>query len=196
MKERPVDEKALLKLISEGDESAFRTIYDTYYDHIFGVAFAFMKSTAMAEDAVQEVFCKIWYKRTSLPLVEKFDAYLFMVARNHILTEIRNNLRQKEYVESLRKYLHESDETPLQTFINNESEEIIRKAVEALPAQQKSVYKLTREDGLSQAEIAGKLSISKNTVRNHMNASLRFIRLYILARNSIPVMILIRLGLM
>ncbi|MBE0673098.1 MAG: RNA polymerase sigma-70 factor [Bacteroidales bacterium] len=186
MKAIPADEKALLWRISEGDESAFRKIYDTYYDHIYNAAYAFMKSPYLAEDATQEVFCKVWHKRAMLPEVEKFDAWLFIMARNHILTEIKNNLRQANFVEQLRLYVNELADSPLQDLLTRESESLIRDAVEQLPPQQKSVFRLSREEGLSQDEIALKLSISKNTVRNHMNAALKYLRHCLLTQRGMP----------
>jgi RNA polymerase sigma-70 factor (ECF subfamily) len=193
MKERPADEKALLRLVSEGDESAFRKIYDAYHDHIYNAAFAFTKSPHIAEDIVQEAFCKVWDKRSLLPSVEKFDAWLFIIARNQIMTELKSRMRHAEFVEYLRKFLTESEETPLQDLISRESESIIRDAVEILPPQQKAVFSLSREEGLSQEEIALKLNISKNTVRNHMNAALKFIRHYILLQHAVAAALLIEL---
>lgn len=186
MKASPAGEKVLLKRISEGDETAFRKIYDTYYDHIYNAAYAFMKSPFLAEDATQEVFCKVWSKRSLLPEVDKFDAWLFIMARNHILTEIKKNLRQVNFIDQLRLHFNVLVDSPLQDLLNRESEALIRDAVEQLPPQQKAVFTLSREEGLSQEEIAMKLSISRNTVRNHMNAALKFLRHYLLNKHRLP----------
>ena len=185
MKERPADEKALLKKISEGDEAAFRKIYDAYYDHIYNAAYSFTKSPHLSEDIVQEVFCRVWHRRATLPDVEKFDAYLFIMARNHILTEIRNRLRQNAFVDYLRAHFTETSDSQFHDLIAKESESLIRDAVEKLPPQQKTVFRLSREEDLSQDEIALRMNISKNTVRNHMNAALRFIRHYLYLSNRI-----------
>ncbi len=193
MKERPADERTLLKMISEGDESAFRKVYDAYYDHIYNAAYSFTKSPHISEDIVQEVFCRVWHRRATLPDVEKFDAYLFIMARNHILTEMKSRLRHNAFVNHLRAHFTEASDSQFHDLIAKESESIIRDAVDKLPPQQKTVFSLSREEGLSQDEIAARMNISKNTVRNHMNAALRFIRHYMHLSNRIIKSILIQL---
>jgi len=78
------NEPALLLKIAEGDESAFRKLFEHYWDNIYSVALAFTKSPVIAEEMVQDVFVKIWTKRQYLPEVQKFSDYLFIIARNHI----------------------------------------------------------------------------------------------------------------
>lgn len=187
MKEDPAAEKVLLAMVSEGDPIAFRKIYESYYDHVYNAAFSFLKSDQLTEDVVQEVFLKVWSKREVLTQVEKFDAWLFIMARNHILTEFKSRLRFSSYVEYLKNYLSEAGSDLMDEIIFRDSDAIIRNAVEKLPEQQKTVFRLSRDEGLSQEEIAEKMAISKNTVRNHMNSALKYLRRYILASHRIPL---------
>ena len=59
----PFDEKAMLSQVAEGDEKAFRILFDRYWDNIYGVAFAFTKSSQITEEMVQDIFLKIWTKK-------------------------------------------------------------------------------------------------------------------------------------
>src|SRR5262249_5656340 len=77
------NEISLLSAVAKGDESAFRQLFDQYWDNIYGVAFTFTKSPVIAEEMAQDVFVKIWLKRAELPQVKKFGDYLFIIARNH-----------------------------------------------------------------------------------------------------------------
>lgn len=67
------DELTLLLKTAEGDEFAFRRLFENYWDNIYGVAFAFTKSSVIAEEMVQDVFVKVWTKRQNLPEVKKFS---------------------------------------------------------------------------------------------------------------------------
>jgi RNA polymerase sigma-70 factor (ECF subfamily) len=170
------DDKLLSSMVANGSEEAFRTLFKRYYDHIYGVAFAFTKSPAMSEDLVQDVFLKIWFKRELLRSVARFDAYLFMVARNHILNELEKRIHEEQFTDDLHNYFREVNNTPENYLILKETEEIIIEAVNRLPLQQQAVFRLSREEELSQELIAERMNISVNTVKSHMNKSLRFIR--------------------
>lgn len=179
MKPVTTDDRQLSSEVAEGSEAAFKTLFKRYYDHIYGVAFAFTKSPAMSEDLSQDVFLKIWFKREMLRTVEKFDSYLFMVARNHILNELEKRVKEEQFTDDLHNYFREVNNTPENYMIHKEAEEIISNAVSRLPAQQQAVFRLSREEELSQELIAEKMNISVNTVKSHMNKSLRFIRHYL-----------------
>ena len=73
-----------------------------------------------------------------------------------------------------------------------EVENLLKEAVNTLPAQRRKVYQLVREEGLSYAEIAEKLQISKNTVRNHVAEALQEIRIY-LREHGVMIVFLLRM---
>ncbi|MBN9382343.1 MAG: RNA polymerase sigma-70 factor [Chitinophagaceae bacterium] len=173
------DEISLLSAIAKGDEAAFRQLFDRYWDNIYGVAFAFTKSPVIAEEMAQDVFVKIWLRRTELPQVKKFGDYLFIIARNHIFSELRKKIHEQPFSDHLLNYFQEVTNTPENQLLFRETEQLLLKAIQQLPPQQHLVYCLSREQGLNQEEIAAKLDISKNTVKSHMNKALQFIRNYL-----------------
>ena len=176
----PFNEKTLLTQVAEGDEKAFSILFDRYWDNIYGVAFAFTKSTMIAEEMVQDIFLKIWLKRDLLNSVQKFDAYLFMVAKNHIYNELRKKIKEEPFTDHIINYFREKGDSPEQQMIFKESKQLVNIAIKKLPPQQQLIYRLSREQGKSQEEIADKLQISKNTVKSHMNKALQSIRQYLL----------------
>ena len=99
-----------------------------------------------------------------------------MVARNHILNELEKRVREEQFTDDLHNYFMEVNNTPENYLIHKEAEEIISEVVTRLPAQQQAVFRLSREEEMSQELIAEKMHISVNTVKSHMNKSLRFIR--------------------
>ncbi len=72
-------EKALLLRVADGDEGAFRRLYDLYEPLIYGTALSYLKSPDWARDLVQDVFLTVWTQRARLAAVEKPEAFLFII---------------------------------------------------------------------------------------------------------------------
>ena len=186
------EEKELISQVAGGSHIAFRKIFDQYFDRIYGVAYSLVKSPMIAEDMTQDVFLKIWEKREMLTDVQRFDAYLFRVARNHILNELRNKVKEQDFSEYLLNFFRETADNPEQHIIFTELEDVVSRAVEHLPPQQREIYRLSREGGLKQEEIAEKLQISVNTIKQHMNRALKFIRHFYLSHYRIVMLLIIQ----
>ena len=172
-------EKELLQRLSLGDKQAFTILFDTYWNNIYHVALALTKSPDSAADTVQEIFMRVWNKREELATVDRFDNFLFTMARNHIYSEFRRlNIRQ-DHVERLQAHFATTLHTPEDQMLYKESTELIEKAVAHLAPQQQQVYRLSREQGLTHEAIAVTMGISVNTVRNHMVKAIKGIRSYL-----------------
>jgi RNA polymerase sigma-70 factor (ECF subfamily) len=178
------NENELLLLVAEGDEKAFRQLFDHYWNKIYSVALTLTKSTALSEEIVQDVFLKIWLKREQLPSVEKFDGFLFTVAKNHIYNELRKKTMEQPFVEHLEQHFLESSALPEQIMVLKETKQLIDKAVQQLPDQQRAVFELSRNEGLDYTTIADQLGISRSTVKNHMTKALQFLRQYLNAHRG------------
>lgn len=186
------NERELLLRVAAGDEAAFTELFDQYWDHIYNVAFTLTKSRETARDIVQEIFIKVWIVREELPHKDSFPNFLFIVARNHILSELRKKIREAPFTDQLQAYFRESPLEADQRLLYHESQALVHQAVNALPDQQRQVYLLTRENGWSQEKIAQHLQISKNTVKTHMSRALTAIREY-LVNNAHGILLVISL---
>lgn len=169
-------ETEVLQQVAGGDESAFRRLFDEHWQNMYGVAFMLTKSAPMAEDMVQEIFMKLWLKKEQLPDVENFRNYLFIVARNHIFNELKKKSTDILFTNHLFEYFHDTKETPEVKLLQKEAEQIMAEVIELLPQQQKMVYRMSREEGMSRNEMAERLGIAPNTVRNHLAKALEMIR--------------------
>lgn len=168
--------KDWFRQIAGGDETAFRSLFDTYWEHLYSVALMLTKSEALAEDIVQEIFLKIWNKREELPEVEKPEAYLFIIARNHIYNVLKQRQREEQYRKHIIDWFEGAKENPENDLLFKESAALVQQAIGKLSSQQQTVYKLVHEQGLSYKEVAEQLNISPNTVKNHLVSSLKQIR--------------------
>lgn len=178
MKENiPYDEIALLRRTAAGDEVAFRTLFDAYKGRFFAVALKMTRSASMAEEMVQETFLKIWQSKAHLATVEKPDAYFFTILYRQVFKHFKKIALERR----LLKLIAESPEfqnVTDETVLAKETSRIINEAVSKLPPRQQLIFKLSKQEGLSRDQIAERLQISPNTVRNNLADAFKFIKAY------------------
>lgn len=185
------NERWLLQQTAEGNETAFRQLFEHYSDNIYGAAFAYTKSVPVSEEIVQDVFLKIWLGRKKLTVIERFNNYVFIIARNYILNHLRKIKKDRKLAEQLFRHFNENSHTPEQEPLFQELPMLLTQAVSTLPPQQQLVYHLRREENLSLEEIASQLKISRNTARNHLNQALKNIKAYLKNHSSDGALLLI-----
>jgi RNA polymerase sigma-70 factor (ECF subfamily) len=170
----------LLTQVIRGDEAAFGQLFQSYKDKLYSFIYHLSGSSATAEDVLQEVFLKIWRDRSELTGIENFNAYLFRMAQNQAINVLRRQSREALILAEIRRIAPEGIQGD-EALYAKEVEAVLHKAINSLPARQRRVYQLSREDGLKYEEIAATLNISVSTVRNHMVQALKAIREFILA---------------
>lgn len=176
--EPPYQEKELLQQVSQGDERSFTAVVDHYWNKIYSIALIFTKSPDLSQDILQETFLKVWARRHTLGDIRKFDAWLFILARNEIL----NTLRSKGPIFSAIDQMEQEAEktgSPEEALHLKQLQELIRRGVEQLPPQQKLIYKMSREEGLSHDEICVRLGLARSTVKNTLVKALGALRDYL-----------------
>lgn len=173
-----IDLANLPKRLAEGDEQAYRQVYDQYWNRVYSVALSFLKSTQLAQDAVQSVFVRLWEKRNKLHDVIHFDAWFSVLARNTIVNALEYRAFQVSQgpVDELLPY---NFLTPAYLLEYKDTLALIEKAVSTLPAQQARVFQLSREHGMTYSDIARELNIAPATVKSHMVRALNAIREYV-----------------
>ena len=184
-------EKDLLKDISQGDETAFTRLFDSYRNKIYSIAFELTESSSVAEEIVQDVFLKIWTKRASLGEIMHFQAYLFTITRNYVFTALKR-IARKQAVEA-----RAAGDAPLfyqdteNWLLHKEYALILREAVDRLPAQQRQVYQLIKEKEYKREEVAVMLRLSPETVKTHLAQAMRNVRAFCLARLDISIALIL-----
>jgi RNA polymerase sigma-70 factor (family 1) len=169
-------EQDLLHLVAAGDEGAFKDLYHSYRDKLFFFILRITSSEAMAEDAVQDVFLKVWQKRLDLPSINSFSAYLYRMAHNHVISGLRRMARETEVLSEIRQEMQDEGREVDEALLFRQVQEKLQEIVKGLPRQQRLVYTMSREEGRRQEEIASSLNISPSTVKNHMTEALKTIR--------------------
>lgn len=187
-----LEEPALLKRISKGDEGAFKVVYDFYKRKVYSVAFKILKSEALAEDVLNEVFLYIWKSASgNLNKINNLDSYLRVATTNQALKIIRKRKIQLKYKEdSVYNWTEAQHETEEVIFLKD-TEKLLTEAINQLPPQQKLVFLLCKEEGLKYTEVAKRLDLSYFTVKTHMQHALRFLKKYLHAHTDIGILILL-----
>jgi RNA polymerase sigma-70 factor (family 1) len=172
-------DRALFAAIAGNDEAAFRILFETYRHKFYAAVFHFTKSSLTAEELTQEAFINIWRFRRKLTAVDDPAAYLYKIVFNLVHTYLRKESNEMRIRQLAQKIRGNADHSTGYSIEANETARLIAEAVERLPQQQKTVYKLSREQGLSYREIADELRLSPNTVRNHLVEALKSVRFYL-----------------
>lgn len=140
------------------------------------------KSAVIAEEIVQEVFMKVWAKRTDLPALLSFDNFLFIVARNLIYNTLRRKVNEDAFLTHLEEHFSASMPSADAHLPAKEFSLMLQRAVSELPRQQRMVFQLGHHSDLGHAEIGQVMGISRHTVKNHMAKAVESIR-YFFRRN-------------
>ncbi len=170
------NELDLLFLVSEGDELAFRKIFNHYSDKLYSYTFRITDNEELAEEIVMDAFMKIWCNREGLSMINHFDSYLFTLVRNQAFTAIKRRAREASIITKLSLSKSEYQDCTEETVIYNEYQHLLSQAVDQLPPQQRLVYSMSRDEGLKYDEIADQLNLSKNTVKAHLKKALSTLR--------------------
>ena len=177
-KDKLPNEKELLALIAEGDESSFAKLFNYYRDWIYSIAYKLTHSTSIAEEMVQDIFLKIWLRRADLVNVQNFRAYLFIVTRNDVFRTL------KQIARNYKVFLLTDED---QLLANNDSSDLImgkeyysllKRSIDRLPNQQRQVYNLIKDQGLKRDEVAELLHLQPETVKFHLAEAMKNIRTF------------------
>ena len=187
--EEKYEESTLLSLLAQDSEYAFQLVFDRYRNTIYKVSMLYVKSPVIAEEIVQDVFLKLWFQRRQLQQIRSLESWLFILAKNLALNNIKKiahewTAREKWVKENV--FAENSADTKVLT---TEYQQLLQQAVDQLSPQQQQVYKLAREQGRSYEAIGEQLSISPLTVKTHMARALGSIRLFLQQHGMFPVLL-------
>lgn len=160
-----------------GDQMVFKRIYDLHAQRIYKYAFHFVKDEAWAEEILQDTFLKLWHTRKSLEPSGDIWLYLYVLCKRLCLTKLRDIKRTKNLQEHFLKTIDYIDAQQIESIYVKDLEDYIAGVIAMLPSRQQEIFRLSRQEGLTHQEIAQRLNISTHTVKNHMVAALKEIRL-------------------
>lgn len=169
-------ENELITLLMHDDESAFQSIYDRYSERVYNFSFLLLKDTGWSEDIVQEVFVKLWNSRNNLDPKGKMWTYLYVLTRRASLNKLRDIKNSDACFDRVWENISQLADCSHEKLVVKELSAKLDEVLQELPTRQREVFTLSRFEGFTHQEIAEKLKISPNTVKNHMIQALKVIR--------------------
>ncbi len=166
--------KDIIANIKNGDDAAFKKVYDVYGRKIYNVARKFNLNHEDAEEIIQETFLKIWNNKEKIKLSLSFNAYIYTIAKSILLNHIRKNatiLTYKHYIKPV-----EAANSTEEEVLFAELERNFNQFLNALPPQRKMIFIMSKFQDLSNDDIASKLNLSKRTVENQLYRALNSLR--------------------
>ncbi|QEM11397.1 RNA polymerase sigma factor [Mucilaginibacter rubeus] len=158
----------LQQLLACGDEAAYNELYGRYAVQINRFMQKYLHSAVLSEDATHDVFIKIWNKREQLKNVQSFKAYLFTVARNQALDNLKTAFRTESAISQISATITEYRNTVEEERLTKEYLLFIENVLAALPQRSREIFALCREQGKTYDQAAKELGISRNAIKNHM----------------------------
>lgn len=166
----------LIQDLKRGSHKAFDKIYQMYAKRLYAYSLQFTKSAQESEEIVQEVFVKLWSNRLKIKQDETLRSLLFIMAKHHLINAYRFKLNHPAYEEYVNYMNVLSTEDAHYKLEYNEFVLRLRKVMETLPVTQQKVIRLSRIKQLSNKEIAEKLSLSEQTVKNQLSLGLKALK--------------------
>lgn len=169
-------EAELITLWQQGDEQAFAVLYKNHLIPLTAIAYNKTGDRETAEELVQETFINLYQHKASLEADTSVKAYLYVILKNKITDYYRREVLHQRYTDYAAAHTPSESLSPLVYVETRQLEALLKDAIEKLPAQCQRVFRLSREENLSDKEIAAEMGISVNTVEQHKGKALRLLR--------------------
>ncbi len=172
------EDQALFLLIKKRDKEAFNALYYKYHSYLYALALRYLKNKELAEDALQHVFIKLWETTKSINIDINVKNYLYTMTKNYILNQIRDNKEtiSISYANAQQEIMDGNDF--IKSMEENQTINILHKAIESLPPKKKEVCLLKLEDNITNQKIADRMGISIHTVKSHYQESIKMLHDY------------------
>lgn len=172
----PLQENELANALQKGDEIVFEKVFKDYYERLCNYANTFVNDMDEAEEMVQSTFLALWEKRENIDIHTSVKSYLYQAVHNQSINKIKHYQVRQVHSEYVKHHGDFGTYDSSQSILGEELEKQINTAIESLPPQCQTVFKLSRFENLTYAEIAQQLDISVKTIENHMGKALRIMR--------------------
>lgn len=169
-------DQQLLSLLQNSDEQAFTELYNRYWDKLLVRGLTQLNSLEDMEELLHDIFVKLWNRRETLNIQYSFHTYIAAMLKYEILRLLAEK-RKKPLIESTETQIDQSvDDFTGKLLDFKDLQQQLEASVQRLPDKCQLVFRMSREQGLSQKQIAHELNITPKTVENHINKALRLIR--------------------
>jgi len=180
------DDAVLLAQLNVGSKSAFDVLYNRHWELVYRSAYKRLNDAEKAQDVAQDVFVQLWI-RGNKSLIENLPAYLLVSARNGVFKVMEKEARHIDIPVDSAPEIESLFDRADAGILHGEFLAAFHQLVEALPAQQRIIFKMRFEEELGSQQIADILDIAPKTVRNQLGKALSTLRKSLLMINTLLI---------
>ena len=177
------EDKLLIMLAKQGNESAFRELYETHYEMIYRLAYRYVKSQPDAEDVLQETFIKAFkaIHKFDFNISSNFSAWIYQICvRCSYDYHRKRKKRKSDQTASLSEMYTEpqaQNSSPEKLAISNQAIQQVKNALHVLSPKQRIIFDLRHLQHKALKDIADRLQISPSTVKKQLERSVVKLRI-------------------
>jgi len=164
-----------IEALKSGDPKAYTFLVDTYHHKLCIYAYSLINNQNAAEDIVQNVFIRTWKKRNGLKPDFEIRSFLYKSVYNEFIDEYRKQKLvvplEKKYIDALTTMMENEDEHALERKIK-----LVKRSIQDLPPKCKEIFMLSKQDGLTNLEIAEYKQVSIKSVEAHITKAFSILR--------------------
>ena len=169
-------QQLLHKIQDEDSETAFRQLFDLWYERLFRASFYLLQDDEWAKEVALDVLANVWNGRHTMVIPDDFERYVWTMVRNASLSLWRRERRFRHEAmaddEQLGALANETDET----LERDELFLVYERALATLPDRCREVWQRVKEDGMTYAEVADAMGISAKTVDAQLQKAVKHLR--------------------
>lgn len=186
------NEEELLQRIAEGDEGAMKQLFELYYSRLYYFAFKLINDSMEAQDIAQEAVLNFWQRRKnfSASTLQEAEAFLFTVARNRCYNYTRNQNTRNSKQAMLASTQELSDDSVELGIMREDIFNRIYQEIRQHAPAQFQLLKMIFIENLETAEIAQRLAITPNNVRNQKARALEKLKTSLLRKRLLSQILL------
>lgn len=170
-----VNNSQLIRDLSSGDSKAYTFLMDTYQHRLCIYAFNLSHDQDQAEDIVQNVFLRIWKRRNNLKDDFSINSFLYKSVYNEFIDLYRNQKPffplEKKYIDEITSIIEDENQDSIQRVIM-----LMKEEIQKLPPKCKEVFMLSKQEGLTNIEIAEYKNVSIKAVEKHITTAFKILR--------------------
>lgn len=157
------EDEALMRLVVKGNENAFEELVDRHMRAVFRFSYSLLRDSGKAEDVTQETFTTLWQRAESWQPSGKVRSWLFRIARNKSIDEIRSG---KNFVDVEKQNLLDGTKSPVSQMFDHEVSNIVDNNIAKLPKRQSEAIMLVHFLEASNIEAAEVMDVSVDALES------------------------------
>jgi len=188
---KSLTDQELFVLLQDGNKLAFEEIYERFNGLLYIYACKMIADREDARDIVQEIFVYLW-SNPSIQIKTQLSSYLYTAVRYKIFDWLDKNKSRSNYLQSLEDFAQQGAYVTDDYIREKEFASLIEKEVSLLPPKMRVIFEMSRQQHLSQKEIAEILHLSDKTVKKQMSNALRVLRLKLTSFLLLAIILILR----